>query len=148
MTRVVALLEAYDNLLGFFLSECSVQVIFLPSDLSLQKKTLKSQKDIKRMTKESTDIFCAQKIESYVNRPAELRDVSYPEYFRFYGTLYEVNAQGNNNAANKRNKHYKDLKNRCIRRLNVERIVRFAFYEKENEQLRLFCRNMQPKTLR
>ena len=83
-TRVVGSVEVLDVLMGFHQNQMSRQVVFLQTELAPQQRMLKPIFQINSLPKGSQDIYSQTKLETYLNRPAQLVDLTYPEFYLWW----------------------------------------------------------------
>ena len=85
--RVTGAVEAIDVLLQFGNKESNVEVIYLPIELTPSSKVIKRKQHLPS-DPHSEDIFYNTKFDKYLNRPKELNNVTYPDFYRHYIIRY------------------------------------------------------------
>ena len=83
-TRVIGACEALDVMLGFHQYQMSRSVVFLPTEVKPTQKFLKPQGEISGLPKSSKEIYLDTKFETYLQRPPELSDITYPTFYQWW----------------------------------------------------------------
>ena len=83
-TRVVGSVEVLDVLMGFHQNQMSRRVIFLQTELAPQQRMLKPNFQLNTLPEDSDDIYLQTKLETYLNRPAQLGQLTYPEFYQWW----------------------------------------------------------------
>jgi ATP-dependent DNA helicase PIF1 len=128
-TRIVSVMEAYDNLMQHAISEGSRQVLYLPSDMTTGEKILLDLKQLKNREADSDDIYSMSKIEKYLNRNNELKNVNYKQYFEQYHEIKKKYGADKNVYIDNKSRYW-------IKRDTKEKIVRLARYNKNDPKER------------
>ena len=81
--RVIGHCEVDTVLLGFDMCRSSHSVLFLPTNINNRRFVLK-QMDHLPTDNTSTDIYCPDAWEKYLDPPSELSDITYYELFKHY----------------------------------------------------------------
>jgi len=85
-SRIVGRLEVDNTLLGFHLCQGSRTIIFLPTEFHPQYGILKRKAHLPS-DDQSTDIFYDTLYDKYLDRSHNLKQISYPDYVRYYRFL-------------------------------------------------------------
>ena len=83
-TRVIGACEALDVMLGFHQYQMSRSVVFLPTEVKPKQRYLKPQGEISGLPKQSNDIYMETRFETYLQRPTELSDITYPTFYQWW----------------------------------------------------------------
>ena len=83
-TRVIGACEALDVMLGFHQYQISRSVVFLPTEVKPKQRYLKPQGEISGLPKQSNDIYMETRFETYLQRPTELSDITYPTFYQWW----------------------------------------------------------------
>ena len=68
-------------------------VIFLPTQVNPPTRVLKSKKLLEQLPPDSADVFYKSKFEVYLMRSKELRDITYPDLYRWWRQLLPSETQ-------------------------------------------------------
>ena len=126
-TRIVGRIEA--DVLNLGLPSCagSREIIYLPTQIQSDYKYLKRQEHMPA-DQTSGDIFYSNTFEKYLERPAALKDMTYPDYFRYYRICREKDENPESNITATGLEKHVDCKGRKITKRKVTAIPRWAFY--------------------
>ena len=83
-TRVIGSVEAIEVLMSFHQSQMTRQVLFLPTEIKPRQRMLKSKRDLLELEAGSPDIYMSTRFDDYLHRPEELKDMTYPEFFKWW----------------------------------------------------------------
>ena len=86
-TRVIGAIEALEVLMGFQQHSMSRMVIYLPSEVRPTVKVLKGKKLLEELPQDSQDVFYLSKFQVYLLRPEELKDITYPDLYKWWRQL-------------------------------------------------------------
>ena len=86
-TRVIGAIEALEVLMGFQQHSMSRVAIYLPSEVKPTVKVLKGKKLLEELPQDSQDVFYLSKFQVYLLRPEELRDITYPDFYKWWRPL-------------------------------------------------------------
>ena len=86
-TRVIGAIEALEVLMGFQQHSMSRLAIYLPSEVKPTVKVLKGKKLLEELPHDSEDVFYLSKFQVYLLRPEELRDITYPDFYKWWRPL-------------------------------------------------------------
>ena len=86
-TRLIGAIEALEVLMGFQQHSMSRLAIYLPSEVKPTVKVLKSKKLLEELPQDSEDVFYLNKFQVYSLRPEELRDITYPDFYKWWRPL-------------------------------------------------------------
>ena len=86
-TRLIGAIEALEVLMGFQQHSMSRLAIYLPSEAKPAVKVLKSKKLLEELPQDSEDVFYLSKFQVYLLRPEELRDITYPDFYKWWRPL-------------------------------------------------------------
>ncbi|CAG2113098.1 unnamed protein product, partial [Medioppia subpectinata] len=83
--RLIGSVEANDHMLQFPAKSSNIEVIYLPIELpgDIERLVLKRNKDLPS-DPNSEDVYYFSKIDKYLDRPINLRHLTYPEYYKDY----------------------------------------------------------------
>ncbi|CAG2118962.1 unnamed protein product, partial [Medioppia subpectinata] len=83
--RLIGSVEANDHMLQFPAKSSNIEVIYLPIELpgNIERLVLKRNKDLPS-DPDSEDVYYFSKIDKYLDRPINLRHLTYPEYYKDY----------------------------------------------------------------
>ena len=70
--------------MSFHQSQMTRQVIYLPTDVKPTRRILKSKRDLVQLEEGSSDIYMSTKFDEYLHRPQELKDMTYPDFFKWW----------------------------------------------------------------
>ena len=151
--RVLGAVEVNDILLEFQAKFASVEVLYLPVEIQPSTKVFKRKAHLPK-DPESTDVYYDSKIEKYLERPKELREVTYPDFYRKYTYRTSVKAPEDEHPDSDIEEQpvdntvgpWTDRKNRTVVKRRREIAIRFPFllpYDDQQEQycLRLLLEN-------
>jgi hypothetical protein len=79
--RVVNILEAVMLIFGVPQVASSREFVFLPIDLDPKSRMIKREIHMKNLEPGSTKLFYPTKLEKYLDRPSELEDVTYTQFY-------------------------------------------------------------------
>ena len=86
-TGVIGPIEAIEVLMGFQQHSMSRPSIYLPTEVNPSVKILKGKKLLEELPADSEDIFYMSKFQVYLLRPGELRDITYPDMYKWWRQL-------------------------------------------------------------
>ena len=86
-TRVIGAIEALEVLMGFQQHSMSRLSIYLPTEVKPSVKVLKGKRLLEELPPDSQDIFYMSKFQVYLLRPEELRDITYPDMYKWWRQL-------------------------------------------------------------
>ena len=92
-TRVIGAIEALEVLMGFQQHSMSRLAIFLPTQVNAATKVLKGKKLLEELPPDSPDVYYKSKFEVYLLRAKELKDITYPDLYRWWRQLLPSEAQ-------------------------------------------------------
>ena len=69
--------------MSFHQSQMTRQVIFLPTEIKPRQRMLKSKRNLQQLQDDSADIYMSTRFDEYLHRPDHLRDITYPEFFKW-----------------------------------------------------------------
>jgi len=107
-------MEVADRLLDHDLCRSSVTVKHIQSNLSNVQNLLKTEYELEHIEQDSTDIYYSNSIDVYINRPDELFNIKYRDFFSTYVRVFK----------NLENNEYK------FRKLKKPLLTRVNFYNK------------------
>ena len=70
--------------MGFQQHSMSRMAIYLPSEVKPTVKVLKGKKLLKELPQDSQDVFYLSKFQVYLLQPEELRDITYPDFYKWW----------------------------------------------------------------
>ena len=70
-------------MLGFHQYQMSRSVVFLPTEVKPKQRYLKPQGEISGLPKQSNDIYMETRFETYLQRPTELLEITYPTFYQW-----------------------------------------------------------------
>ena len=73
--------------MGFQEHSMSRLAIYLPSELKPAVKVLKSKKLLEELTQDTEDVLYLSKFQVYLLQPEELRDITYPDFHKWWRPL-------------------------------------------------------------
>jgi len=83
-TRVIGAVEALEVLMGFHQHQMTRQAMFLPTELVANQRMLKTTAELKSLEADSEDIYIATRYDTYLQRPPELREMTYPNFYQWW----------------------------------------------------------------
>ena len=83
-TRIIGACEALDVQLGFNQYHMSRNTVFLVTEINPSQRLLKTQAQLKALAADSEDVYLQSKFEHYLERNANLYDITYPVYFQWW----------------------------------------------------------------
>ena len=86
-TRVIGAIEALEVLMGFQQHSMSRLAIYLPSEVKPTVKVLKGKKLLEELPHDCEDVFYLSKFQVYLLWPEELRDITYPDFYKWWRPL-------------------------------------------------------------
>jgi len=87
--RDVSIMECANCLSGFKTTERSHEVLHLETNFNPNFKMLKRRKQLLELPANSKDIFTMNKLDKYMIRPQQYKDVSYSDFYRNYTFDYK-----------------------------------------------------------
>jgi hypothetical protein len=82
--RVIGAIEVLEVLCGLQQHRMTRDTVFLPTELSPSQRMLKNPSELKEMCDGDRDVYMATRFDVYLYRPAELRELSYCEFYRWW----------------------------------------------------------------
>ena len=67
----------------FHQSQMTRQVVFLPTETRPRQRMLKNKQDLIGLEERSSDIYMSTRLDEYLYRPKELKNLTYPEFFKW-----------------------------------------------------------------
>ena len=83
-TRIISSMEVADRLLDHALCQSSINIKHFQSNLANFKNLLKTKFDLDNMEDDSKDVFYVSTLDTYLNRPEDLLNIKYIEFFSTY----------------------------------------------------------------
>ena len=83
-TRVIGSVEAIEVFMSFHQSQMTRQVLFLPTEINAKQRMLKCKRDLLQLQEGSSDIYMSTRFDEYLHRPEDLKDMTYPEFFKWW----------------------------------------------------------------
>ena len=83
-TRVIGSVEATEVLMSFHQSQMTRQVLYLPTEIKPRQHMLKCKRDLQQLQEGSSDIYMSTRFDEYLQRPEQLKDMTYPEFFEWW----------------------------------------------------------------
>ena len=83
-TRVNGAVEALEVLMGFHQHQMTRQTMFLPTELIAKQRMLKTQSQLQSLEGDSEDIYMATRVDTYLQRPPQLKRINYPEFYQWW----------------------------------------------------------------
>ena len=152
--RVIGLVEANDILLQFPAKMKSVEVIYLPIEAEASIKVLKRKKHLDPNDPDSENVHYDNKMDKYLDRPAQLANITYPDFFRNYtyrvyakksevADDYDSDSEENNDLPAEDSPIMEDQcmngPKRKVRFRKNPAVVRYMFYCPYGQDLEKFC---------
>lgn len=104
-TRVIGSVETIEVLMGFHQNQMSRQVIFLQTELTPSQKMLKPKHLLHSLNDDSEDIYLRTKFDTYLQRPHQLKLVTYPHFFQWWRSAGTDEQKKAENASNTHSKY-------------------------------------------
>ena len=60
------------------------QTMFLPTELIAKQRMLKTQSQLQSLEGDSEDIYMATRVDTYLQRPPQLKRITYPEFYQWW----------------------------------------------------------------
>ena len=98
-TRVIGAIEALEVLMGFEQHHSSRVVVYLPTELKPNRKTLKPKRDLESLPDDSENVYCETRLEKYLQRPPQLERLTYPDFFGWWDLASSSQQQKASDAA-------------------------------------------------
>ena len=92
-TRVIGAIEALEVLMGFQQHAMSRLAIFLPTQVNPTTKVLKGKQLLEQFPPDSEDVFYTSKFQVYLVRPKELKEIIYPDLYKWWRELLPSETQ-------------------------------------------------------
>ena len=83
-TRVIGSVEAIEVLMSFHQSQITRQVLYLAIEIKPKQRMLKCKRDLLQLQEGSSDIYLSTRFDEYLHRPDQLKDMTYPEFFKWW----------------------------------------------------------------
>ena len=99
-TRVIGSVEATEVLMSLHRNQMTRQVLYLPTEIKPRQRMLKSKRDLLQIQEGSSDIYLSTRLDEYLHRPEQLKDITYPEFFKWWRkTTSDENKKGEAQSA-------------------------------------------------
>ena len=144
--RVIGAVECNDILNMFWATESDVEVEYLPIELRVTVKVMKRKEHLPEDSL-STNVYYDNKMEKYFQRPKELEDVTYPDFFRHYNykgkkknpDLEDNESDHENTEPADKPKGMKDLAGKIVVKRRHPVVIRYPFLLPYGDNTERFC---------